>query len=329
LPSELFVTRAPVIEQICARLRQPELLSTVVVGGPRTGKTSLLRFLASGCADKCLAERAAVIRVYVDAAPLGERSTPFDFWTRTFRELRRTLDDRPAGAPFVPAVERGEQAARQQTLDVFDIEDVFDTFARASLPVVLLIDDFHVLAANQHFASQDFFNVLRSMWQRVPHGLATVAASMRPLHEIAPRSSGPSPFYNVTATQMLGRLSAEEIREVVAALFRSGKVALPESAIAQIARASAGHPLLVHYIAAVAAAAVEDGHAFTDLELGQAIADPNGPFTGLTASILSVLGPSERRAVETLMGGGTLTASQSDLLKRLDAYGLVPVGFAV
>jgi len=78
LPPRDFRGREQVVQMICQRLMNAQRLSTSVVGGPWTGKTSLLRFLASEEANFRLPGLA--YRVYVDAQLLSSTSRPPDFW---------------------------------------------------------------------------------------------------------------------------------------------------------------------------------------------------------------------------------------------------------
>jgi hypothetical protein len=136
LPPDKFHGRERIVQQICERLLNPERLSTSVVGGPRTGKTSLLRYLASPYSDARLP--GLPYRVYLDAQLLSSTSGPADFWIRV-------LDDLRTGAQleqeFVPALDRYLQNARGGTVADYDLETAIRAFSHKGQTIVAFVDD--------------------------------------------------------------------------------------------------------------------------------------------------------------------------------------------
>lgn len=65
LPLTEFTGRRDLISQICQRLQHQELLSSSIVGGPKTGKTLLLRYLASAEAKANFSSPLGFVRVYI------------------------------------------------------------------------------------------------------------------------------------------------------------------------------------------------------------------------------------------------------------------------
>src|SRR5262249_44833196 len=89
LPPSEFRGREQAVKIICDRLLNSERQSTSVVGGPRTGKTSLLRYLASPFADKYL--HGLSYRIYIDAQLLSSSAKPAEFWLQVLLPLREKV----------------------------------------------------------------------------------------------------------------------------------------------------------------------------------------------------------------------------------------------
>src|SRR2546428_13304238 len=194
LPLAEFNSRNDLISQICQRLQHQELLSSSIVGGPKTGKTLLLRYLVTPWADAYLPPPPSFVRVYIASQLFSSSASSFDFWASVFRELRSRLQSTPLAAMLDTCLQR----ARDHTLDVCDLEDLFDACAGHSVPVVLLIDDFDALLKNANFWPPDkFLHVVRALGQRFPRGLAFVLATPRPLLDLWDPGRGASPYYNI------------------------------------------------------------------------------------------------------------------------------------
>ena len=329
-----FQGRRSVVDPICDRLRQPELLSSQVVGGPKSGKTSLLRYLASDLADAALGRAASVVRVYVDAAALGAQATPAQFWMLACREIKASAAGAvllarhgELGAPLAKALER----APQGTLDIFDLQDLFDAFAALQRPVVLLVDEFDTVISNAHFLPPaEFFNQVRNLCNRVPRGLAFVATTTRPLSDVGAAAAGPSPPYNHFATVPMDPLSHDDIRAQLEQLAQRRGLSVPDAAWRQVARASRGQPMLASYLARQTVDALAAGRMFDDQQLAAAIDDPDGPYERLNQAILVALNARERQAVQAwLADPNSVTPTQRSMLQRLAKYALLPLAVEV
>jgi AAA domain len=325
---EHFKGRQSVVDPICERLRQRELLSSQVVGGPKSGKTSLLRYLASELADPALGSAANVVRIYVDAVALGPQDTTAQFWMLACRELKNsptgaTLlgQDAALGATLAKALERSSKGA----LDIFDLQDLFDGFAAVKRPVVLLVDEFDTVIANAHFLPPaEFFNQVRNLCNRSPRGLAFVVTTGRPLSDVAATAAGPSPFYNQFGTIVLGPLSEEDIRTQLEWLAQRSGVALREDAWREVALASLGQPMLASHLACQMVQALATDASF-EQQLRTTISDPDGPFVRLNQAILAALNAREQQAVQTwLTDPNAVTDVQRALLQRLRKFALLP-----
>ena len=331
---EHFPGRRNVVEPICDRLRQAELLSSQVVGGPRSGKTSLLRYLASECAEAALGRATHLIRVYVDAVPLGPHSAPTQFWRLAFRELRTSTAGGTMlrqNAELAAAFDRALDRSTDGTLDLFDLQDLFDEFGKARRPVVLLVDEFDTVIGNPHFLPPaDFFNQVRNLCNRTPRGLAFVVTTGRPLSDVGATAAGPSPPYNHFLTFVLSPLDETELRTRLAWLAERAGVTVSEDAWRAIAQASCGQPMLAGCLARRLVEARAHGAGFGPTQMEEIIADPDGPFAQLHQAILAALNARERQALQAwLADPRSVTEAQGVLLRRLGKFALLPPGVAL
>jgi hypothetical protein len=326
LPPERFVGREELVDRIGQRLRQSEFLSSQVVGSPQSGKTSLLRYLASHHCAGLLGD-ARLVRPYIDAAALGQQAKPAAFWIKVFRELRGKLV-RNEDLDLIATLDNAVHAAKQGTLDIFDLEDVFDAFSRAAMPVALLIDEFNVVVGNSNFQPpDDFFNEIRSLSQRTPRGVAFVVTVHRPLSDVVAATAGPSPFYNHFGNFPLLALSEEEIRLLVKAREAGNAGILPEKVVRLVIDASYGHPYLANYLIRLAQIEAAAGRQLEAERVLAEIKDADGPFVRVSRQNLDALSATERQAVDA-HNRGTTTSSQQRVLERLAKYGLLPPGLS-
>jgi AAA domain len=320
LPPERFVGRRAALQTLCQRLRQRELFSSQVVGGPRTGKTSLLHYLASDLAAGMLADAQRCIRVYVDAHGLGSQATPHTFWLKVFRELETRSAAADVSSSLRDLTATARASAEASELDLFDLEDVFDAFGRLQRPVVVLADEIDSIVAGASFQPpSDFFNQIRSLGQRTPRGLAFVVTTMRPLGDIVGTAAGPSPFYNHFGSVPLGPLGRDDLLELLGDRVPPPAVA---PAVDDLMAYSGGHPYLVSHVLQRWSPPLSLGESLGDLA-----SDVDGPFVRLGQQILSVLTPHERAIVTTaLEDPALLLEGQRATLAKLRKYSLLPPG---
>ncbi len=189
-PSRFFGRRAEV-EQVYTRLLNAEFESSSIVGERRTGKTSLLYYIAhpSTVTARGL-DPARYLFVYADLQMVNQRTTPTRFWSRILRRVARKLDDGELQTAF-------EQASVQEEIDSYTLDDLFYLADEANLHLVLLLDEFENVTENTNFDT-DFFYGLRAL--AIHHNLALITASRQELitlcHSDAVRAS---PFFNIFA----------------------------------------------------------------------------------------------------------------------------------
>jgi hypothetical protein len=320
IPPADFPGRTPAVKITCDRLAGSEFLSTAIVGGPKTGKTSLLRYLASDYVKPSLPNNASVRRVYVDADLLGLKASAFDFWIRLLRQLRT---QESALAPLLtPAITKAEN----EKLNIYHLEDLFDQCAAQKIQIVAIIDNWESLLRNPNFWPPDnFLHLVRYFGQRVPRTLAFVLASQRPLLDLWDPTKGASPYYNVFMSVEIPRLADAEIESYVKTAL-AGVNGLGDL-VAMVNAASYGHPRLVSYVAWLCGEIVAKKESPKTAAIEEAFQDPDGPLVKLVQEIRGALSPAERQLVDLARNNqAALSSTQKDRLRNLARYGLLPPG---
>lgn len=323
IPPDKFQGRADIVTPVCTRLSHVLVQSSCLVGGPMTGRTSLLRFLAADAGAAAYSDLKGLRRVYVSAEAVGTTGSPPAFWATCLRELHRLQ----LPAAVSPILEEALLQAKNKTIDVYYLEDLFDAFAKNNEPVVLLIDDFDSLFRNDAFwPPNDFFHILRSLGQRNPRGLAFVVGTSRPLLDLWDATRGASPFYNIFFNVPVGRLDEGSAIDRIRQGYQVLGVECTAAEVDLVLAASERHPYLINHVGEVCAK-LKQQNILSQGTLAQELAKPDGPVVGLARQILSHLSVTEKQWVDFARNDpARLTTAQRDLLRNLWNYGLIPPG---
>lgn len=327
IPPGDFTGRANVISLVCNQLADNEFRSTALVGGPYTGKTSLLRYFTSQEGQAVYPVLANSWNVYIPGDVLGLTATPALFWASCFRELQRQVDAGDLKARIADMAER----TRKEKFDIFDIEDFLDECAEKQRRLVLFIDDFVNLLRNQNFwPPNDFFHQVRYLAHRTPRTLAFVVGTPRPLIELWDLSQNASPFYNSLLSVAIGRLIENDVRTMVRKTFAKLQLQSSNEIEQLVLEASGSHPALVTYISSLCADMMKSGGEIDVDKLYKAFGDPDGPIVGLIRRIREELDLTEREWVDTAKASPEkLSEAQIDTLRKLWARGLIQPGVKI
>jgi hypothetical protein len=327
VPPEQFVGRMAVLDQIAQRLNHVQVLSASIVGGPKTGKSSLLRYLSSAEADGLLPKIPKSNRLYFDAQGLAGAARSFDFWAGVFRDLKNQSEKPPLKDSLTQALAK----ARAGSLDVFDLEDVFDEFAQVGAPVILCIGNFQALLRNPNFWPPDnFLHVVRSLGQRQPRGIAFVLGTTRPLLDLWDPTRGASPYYNIFLNFSVGRLEDAEVTALVASALSHASLPADPALGQLVLSAGFNHPRLTSYAIFLCIQSLQSGQQPSPEQIARAFAEPDGLLVALIREIRAQLAPSELRLIELSKNApSSISASQKAALQRLKDYGLLPPGITV
>ncbi len=324
LAPDRFVGRKKAIEHVSGRLAEYTRQSTCLAGGPLTGKTSLLRYLAQADSSADLPGLKDSCRVFFEGFSVGVSMLPSGFWAGILRGLQAN----PKSGALQPLLTDKLAKAKADQIDVYDLEDVFDGFAEAKMPVIIFINNFEVLLQSSHFwPPNDFFHQVRSLGQREPRGVSFVITTYRQVLDLWDPSKGASPFYNVFANFSVGLLEEDEIRHFLKIGFDELGLPLDADVEKVIMEGSEGHPYLVNYLAQLCTECLAAGKTIEGKMLEEAFQDPNGPVINLIRQIRGSLTPSEKALLDTLeTNPGKLTETQKTYLRDLRTYGLLPPG---
>lgn len=193
--AEFFQGREAEISQILGLLRNGQSVS--LIGPRRIGKSSLLMHL---CRPEVRApfnlQPPKAVFVLLDCQELGG-SPPEEVYEAL---LTKILD---AAADTNINIEPINQPGTYRGLD-----RALHQISRSDVPVAVFLDEFELLAANEHLTPY-FFARLRGLTTK--YGLAFLTASQRPLFAItAEEEILSSPFFNIFVTLPLGLFTQEE-----------------------------------------------------------------------------------------------------------------------
>ncbi len=202
-----FVGRKREIEQVFSRLRNPEFESSSIVGERRSGKTSLLNYIAHpDIISTNGLDPTKYLFVYLDLEMITSTSTP----TRLYQYMLKRIASK---VQQESAKNQVREISQLDSIDTYDLAEALDTMEDEGLHIVLLIDEFENVGDNLNFGP-DFYYGLRSL--AIHHDLALITATRVDLVEIAHSEAiRSSPFFNIFATINMPSLSSVDIKEML------------------------------------------------------------------------------------------------------------------
>lgn len=252
---EEFHGRQAEISQILGLLRNGQSVS--LIGPRRIGKSSLLLHVARPQVRKTLqlAPPHALFTV-IDCQEFGG-SPPEEIYEALLAEL---ID---ATSVAGVAIEEETRYGTYRSLD-----RVLNHIHRQGISVVVLLDEFELLAANERLTPY-FFARLRGLTTK--YGLAFLTASQRPLFDItADEEILSSPFFNIFVTLPLGLYSDAEARSLLAARLDGTDVSFSAPLRDHLLYLVGPHPFFLHIAGYHAFQALVEGNSFvTEEELAQ------------------------------------------------------------
>ena len=250
-----FINRRREMRRITSRIINRGQ-STAVVGEPRSGKTSLLDYLAApearGLYSAC--EKRLVFS-YLDAQTLGGEFSQTQFWEHVLRSLHERAIAPHPDSPLAQAY----QMSRENDFGCFVLERFLAQMELTVWRLVLMLDEFDVLLHHPILNSAEFFGGLRSLASRSRGALALVIASRRPLtrlnEDTQQFSRTGSPYFNFLDEITLGPWPDKDVAEL---LHRAGDRFTRDDR-RFIAEVAGGHPYLLQVAASALWEAYEEG----------------------------------------------------------------------
>ena len=234
-PSRFF-GREREIRQITDRLHSSAFESTSVVGERRIGKTSLLKHLANPevAADLGLSTDKYVV-VYVDFQGCNT-ITQVRFWSRILKRIARNLKDDELAT-------MAKELGSQESIDQFDLEDLFLEIDDRGMKLVLLMDEFEYVTKNENFGL-DFFAGLRALAIHYP--LAVITATREALVDLCHSESiKGSPFFNIFASVILRPFNREDSMALLEGIMAESPVVFEDRIQQEICDLAGGHPIFL------------------------------------------------------------------------------------
>lgn len=229
--ASFFHGRHNEVEQILGLLRNGQSVS--LIGPRRIGKSSILLHLCRPAVrEQFKLQPPYALFVMLDCQELGG-SPPEEVYEALLMGLVDAAGD--AGLELAPARQPGTYRALDRALHQVGKTDV---------PVVVLLDEFELLAANEHLTPY-FFARLRGLTTK--YGLAFLTTSQRPLFAItAEEEILSSPFFNIFVTLPLGLFSHEEAESLFDDRLETSSISFSPDLINHLLNLVGPHPFFLH-----------------------------------------------------------------------------------
>lgn len=233
--AEDFFGRINEINQIFGLLRNGQSVS--LIGPRRIGKSSLLIHLCRTRTQEQMQNGGhRTLFVMIDCQEFGG-SPPEEL----YEALQDALDDSIQDAQELD-ITPANNPGTYRSLDRF-----LNQLYKKQVNVVVLLDEFELLAANEHLTPY-FFARLRGLTTK--YGLAYLTASQRPLFDItAEEEILSSPFFNIFVTLPLGLFSPQEAYDLIKYRLRDNELSFSDSLIEYLIYLVGPHPFFLHVAA--------------------------------------------------------------------------------
>lgn len=244
VPVAKFTGRHSEIRRITSRICSGGQ-SVAIIGEPRAGKSSILKYLKAEENKVSLygdwAEKLMFIEV--DGQNLERDVSPTKFWELLLDRAKYKIDN-------IPSVEGAYRACRLNGWSNFALERFFSELSLSKHKIVLLLDEFGSFFDHPKLHNTDFYGKLRSLSTRFESLVLVIASrySLEKLHkETIKFNPNGSPYFNYLAPLVLKPFSETEVNTLLKLSGR--RFSKQEKQFIQ--RLSGGHPYLLQVAASV------------------------------------------------------------------------------
>jgi hypothetical protein len=260
VPPERFVGRRRELEMVLDRIAHGGQ-STVVLGEPRAGKTSLLHYVCSPRGQSDLAARGGdydhILFSPLDAHIFDHGIDDATFWEHALEPVGDL--DNPIFADDT-TIQHALRACRDSGYQPVKIRSLLRALRTRGARLVILVDEFDYLLQRCVASPETFFARIRSLVTHASGALALLLASRVPLETLGEIAQGArvagSPVFHFLTEEHLGPLSQGEVRTVLSAAEERFSAEDTDFVI----DISGGHPYLVQLVGDVLWHAYQDGH---------------------------------------------------------------------
>jgi len=248
---EDFHGRQAEVDQILGLFRNGQSVS--IVGPRRIGKSSLLLHLCrKSTRESTGLQPSNSLFALIDCQELGG-SPPEEVYESFLAGLLEA-----ASASSIECEEIAHPGSYRS------LDRTLNKISQASLSVVILLDEFELLAANRQLTPY-FFARLRGLTTK--YGIAYLTASQRPLFAItADEHILSSPFFNIFVSLSLGLFSVEEATSLLDQRLIGTKISFSEDVNRYLISLAGPHPFFLHVAAYHAFQAIVDGNPLNKTE---------------------------------------------------------------
>ncbi|MEK8020184.1 MAG: ATP-binding protein [Candidatus Parabeggiatoa sp.] len=256
IPPEHFVGR----ENEIRRLINPIITgqSTAIIGEPRSGKTSLLRYLAEPTLHKKHYDKHGekLLFSFLDVQTLSDQFNQSQFWEHALRPLHENIITSRSPNTLVA---KAYKNCQKEDFSVFALERLFEKMQQDGQHLVFMIDEFDALLNHPTLNKATFFGSLRSLTSRTQALSLLIASrlSLSNLNSHTQQFTTGSPYFNVFQDNTLGPLADTAVQT----LLNRGNAHFNEDDHHFITKVAGAHPYLLQAAASALWETYEDGES--------------------------------------------------------------------
>lgn len=229
---EHFIGRKEIIADIISRLQTSQ--STHIVGEPRIGKSSLLKYLEAELS-------AEILSSFVDIDSLDQTCDATIFWECAFRPIGQLVKHMPHKTSLATAY----QSCLNSHFDYYHVEELCLALKESNYRIVLLIDELDRLLVHPILCTNSFLGQLRTCTIHSKGVLTLIIASRQTQGQIYAQVKdligGGSPYFNFAPELTVGPFSLRECSE----LLDRGAAHFTAKDRQQLVALAGGHPFLL------------------------------------------------------------------------------------
>lgn len=254
VPTDMFIDRRRELRRITSRILSGQ--SMAIVGEPRSGKTSLLLYLAAPETRQELYgdEGERLLFSYLDSHTFGSSFDPIQFW----RQALQPFHDQALSPGSDSALLKAYVTCHEEGFGTFVLERLLIQANMIGWRLVLMLDEFDALLHHDVLKSTELLGALRSLASRYS-SLTLLIASRQPLERLnsdtQDLSRTSSPYFNILTPISLGpfpNIATDELLRRDAGYFTAGDRRF-------LQEIGGGHPYLLQAAASALWEAYDEG----------------------------------------------------------------------